>query len=127
MAAASTNCISITLKVVVLRLALSHVLFSLAFLKPMYKVLGETHSSQQIPHQKASCPPSASLGKQGGGATVLREGPDIVTRETCIPTSLNINNLGKAAMLYPALFCSWGQAKLSLLIIGQSCAYVKFS
>jgi hypothetical protein len=26
------------------------------------------------------------------------EGCDIVTRETCVPTSLNINNLGKAAV-----------------------------
>jgi hypothetical protein len=39
-------------------------------------------------------------GKQGGKATVLREGCDIVTRETCIPTSLNLNNLGKASELH---------------------------
>jgi hypothetical protein len=31
-----------------------------------------------------------SSGKQGGGATVLGEGYDIVTGETCIPTSLNV-------------------------------------
>jgi hypothetical protein len=54
-----------------------------------------------------------SSGKQGGGATVLGEGRDIVTRETCIPTSLNVNNLGKAAVLHFALFCGWGHAKLS--------------
>jgi hypothetical protein len=30
----------------------------------------------------------------------LGEGHDIVTRETCIPTSLNVNNLGKAAVLH---------------------------
>jgi hypothetical protein len=41
-----------------------------------------------------------SSGKQGDGATDLGEGPDIVTRETCITTSLNINNIGKAAMLH---------------------------
>jgi hypothetical protein len=41
-------------------------------------------------------------GKQGGGATVLREGRDIVTKGTCVPSSLNLNNLGKAAMLYSA-------------------------
>jgi hypothetical protein len=37
--------------------------------------------------------------KQGGGATVLGEGCDIVTRETSVPTSLKVNNLGKAAVL----------------------------
>jgi hypothetical protein len=51
---------------------------------------------------------------------------DIVTRETCVPTSLNINNLRKAAVVHFALFCRWGHAKLSLLIIGHSCVYVKF-
>jgi hypothetical protein len=30
-------------------------------------------------------------------------------------------------VLHFALFCGWGCAKLSLLIIGHSCAYVKFS
>jgi hypothetical protein len=44
-----------------------------------------------------------SCGKQGGGARVLWESHDIVTRETCIPTSLNVNNLGKAAVLHFAL------------------------
>jgi hypothetical protein len=68
----------ISLKVLALRLALSHVLFSLAFLKSMYKVLsaescsgGDTpdsvsHQPIKIPHQKASCPPSVSI--LGGGA-----------------------------------------------------------
>jgi hypothetical protein len=70
-----------------------------------------------------------SSGKQGGGATVLWEGCDIITKETLIPTSLNINNLGKSAVLHftLALFGSWGHAKLSLPIIGHSCACVKFS
>jgi hypothetical protein len=31
---------------------------------------------------------------------VLWEGSDIVTRETCVPTYLNVNNLGKAAALH---------------------------
>jgi hypothetical protein len=67
-----------------------------------------------------------SSGKQGGGATVLWEGCDIVTRETCVLLlSLNVNNLGKAAVLHFALFCGWGHPKFSLLIIGNSCAYVK--
>jgi hypothetical protein len=56
--------------------------------------------------------------KQGGGAAVLGERRDIVTRETCIPTSLNVSILGKAAVLHFAfaLFCGWGHAKLSLPI-----------
>jgi hypothetical protein len=41
-----------------------------------------------------------SRGKQGGGATFLGEGRYIVTRETCFPSSVNINNLGKAAVLH---------------------------
>jgi hypothetical protein len=40
-----------------------------------------------------------SSGKHEGGARVLREGHDIVIGETCIPTSLKVNNLGKAAVL----------------------------
>jgi hypothetical protein len=38
-------------------------------------------------------------GKQGG-AVVLREWHDIVTGETCIPATLNFNNLGEAAVLH---------------------------
>jgi hypothetical protein len=30
---------------------------------------------------------------------VLGEGRDIVIGETCVPTSLNVNNLGEAAVL----------------------------
>jgi hypothetical protein len=48
-------------------------------------------------------------------------------RETCNPTSLNINILGKAAVLHFALLCSWGHAKLNLPIIEHNCAYVMFS
>jgi hypothetical protein len=43
-----------------------------------------------------------SSGKQGG-AVVLREGCDIVTGETFVPASLNVNNLGEAAVLWPGL------------------------
>jgi hypothetical protein len=116
----------------------------------MYKVLSaetcfgrdtqQPAAANQNPHPKDSSinPPSKRLasffsesfissGKQGGGATVLGEGFDIVTRETCIPTSLKVNNLGKAAVLHFALFCDWGHAKFNLPIIGHSCAYVKFS
>jgi hypothetical protein len=68
-----------------------------------------------------------SSGKQEGGATVLGEEHDTVTRETCIPTSLNINNLGKAAVLHLAsFFCGWGHPKLSLQITEHNCAYVRF-
>jgi hypothetical protein len=61
--------------------------------------------SHKLPtiNQPSKNPPSKNLtssfhesfissGQQGGGATVLGEGHDTVTRETCIPTSLNINN-----------------------------------
>jgi hypothetical protein len=95
----------------------------LAFLKPMYKVLSAERCSGRDTQPAAAAsvaanqnPPSKNLpsiphqnnllssfsksfissGKQGGGATVLREGCDTVTRETCIPT---VNNLGKAAVL----------------------------
>jgi hypothetical protein len=43
-----------------------------------------------------------STGKQGGGAKVLKEVFDTVTRETCISTSLNLNNLRKEAVLHLA-------------------------
>jgi hypothetical protein len=48
-----------------------------------------------------------SSGKQEGGTAVLWEEPDIVTRETCVPTSLNLNNLGKAVVLHFALAFLW--------------------
>jgi hypothetical protein len=35
-----------------------------------------------------------------GGSVVLGEGSDIVTGETSIPASLNVNNLGEAAVLH---------------------------
>jgi hypothetical protein len=49
---------------------------------------------------------------------------DIVTRETCNHYSLNINILGKMAVLHFALvlFCGWGHAKLSLKLIGHNYA-----
>jgi hypothetical protein len=34
-----------------------------------------------------------------GRAVVLREGHDIIPGETCVPTSLNINNLGEVGVL----------------------------
>jgi hypothetical protein len=56
-----------------------------------------------------------SSGKQGG-AVVLGEGHIIVTGETCIPASLNINNLGEAgvlhfSLLWPGLYQSWATDK----------------
>jgi hypothetical protein len=81
------------------------------------------------PHPKTSGPLSARLlhpvEEKEVEQQFLGGGHDIVIREACVPASLN--NLGKAAVLHPALFCSWGHAKLSLLIIGHSCAYVRFS
>jgi hypothetical protein len=47
---------------------------------------------------------------------VLGEGHGVVTRENFLPTLLNINNLGKAAVLHIVLYCSWGSVTLSLYI-----------
>jgi hypothetical protein len=54
----------------------------------------------KAPKQKASSFSESFVpsGKQDG-AVVLKEGCDIVTGETCIPPSLNINNLREAAVL----------------------------
>jgi hypothetical protein len=60
-------------------------------------------ANQNLPSKSLKSSFSESFiysGKQGGGATVLWEGRDIVTRETCVPASLNVNNLGKAAELH---------------------------
>jgi hypothetical protein len=50
-------------------------------------------------------------GKQGGAA-VLGKGCDIVTGETCITASLNINNLGKAAELLHLAFIGFSYSAL---------------
>jgi hypothetical protein len=87
----------------------------------MYKVLSaESSSGKDTAASMAASqnPPSKSLpsknltssfresfissGKQRGGATVLREGGDIVRRETCVATSLKVNNFTKAAVLHLA-------------------------
>jgi hypothetical protein len=79
--------------------------------------LVETHQPVAAAAAANQNPPSKSLasffsksfisnGKQGGGATVLREECDIVTRETCIPTLLNVNDLGKSAALHPTSLSS---------------------
>jgi hypothetical protein len=56
-----------------------------------------------------------SSGKQGGGATVLREGHDIVSGETCVPTSFSehkqLRKSSCAAFWLLSLFCDWGCAK----------------
>jgi hypothetical protein len=52
-----------------------------------------------------------SSGKQGGAA-VLGEGCNIVTRGTCIPASLNVNNLEEAAVLhFPLLWLGLCQSQ----------------
>jgi hypothetical protein len=59
-------------------------------------------ASSKKPKAKSKSLPSSfskSSGKQGRDA-VLRVLHDIVTEETCVPASLNINNLGKAAVLH---------------------------
>jgi hypothetical protein len=91
-------------------------------------VLVETHSSQQqqqqqqrqpvkIPHQKASRPPSGNLLYPVVNKEVEQQFSgrgDIVTRETCDPTSLKVNNLGKAAVLH------FASHSLLLLGLGQT-------
>jgi hypothetical protein len=56
--------------------------------KPQSKSLASSFSESLI-----------SSGKQCGTA-VLGERHDIITRETCVPASLNINNLGETAVLH---------------------------
>jgi hypothetical protein len=79
-------------------------------------------ATKQPTHPPSKNPPSKNLassfndsfissGKQEGGTTFLGEGCDTVTRETCAPTSLNINNLGKAVVIHFVL--------RSLLWLGQ--------
>jgi hypothetical protein len=68
--------------------------------------------------------------KQGGGATVLREGCDAVIRGNYVPASLSVNNLGKAAELHLAilLFSAVGAVlHLSLQNLEHNCAYVLIS
>jgi hypothetical protein len=88
---------------------------------PKVLVLRPRHTTAAPPSQAASSqqPTTSSFSKsfiytckQGGGAMVLGEGHDIVTRETWDSYSLKINILGKAAVLHYALtpFCSWGCA-----------------
>jgi hypothetical protein len=54
--------------------------------------LVETHNRQEPANQNPLSPFSKSFissSKQGGGATVLREGCDTVTRETCVLISFS--------------------------------------
>jgi hypothetical protein len=56
-----------------------------------------------------------------GGAVVLGEGRDIVTGETCVPVSLNVNNLGEAAVLhYPFLWPGLCQSQPKINILGKA-------
>jgi hypothetical protein len=62
---------------------------------PLISSITQQQQQQQPHSQPIKNPPSSfskffiSSGKQGGGATVLGEGCDIVTRETCVPTSFS--------------------------------------
>jgi hypothetical protein len=80
------------------------------------KLLWWRHTNQQqqwqpikILHQKALGTPSGSLLYLVVNKEV-EQGPDIVTRKTRVPTSLNLNKLGKAAVLYLALLSSVARA-----------------
>jgi hypothetical protein len=93
-------------------------------------ILQSSNQSPSINSQSFFSESFISSGKQGGGATVPREGCDIVTRENCIATPFSEHkqlkkNSCAAFCLHP--FCGWGHAKLSLQIIEHNCAYVKFS
>jgi hypothetical protein len=66
----------------------------------MYKAESCSGGDTQQPVSANQNPPSKSLmasfnesfissGKQGSGATVLREGHDIIIRETCVLTSFS--------------------------------------
>jgi hypothetical protein len=75
-------------------------------------------TNQSIPHEKIPLhPPSGSLLYPVVNKKVEQQfsgrGCDVVKRETCIPTSVNVNTLGKYLCFLP-VFCGWGLAKLSL-------------
>jgi hypothetical protein len=73
----------------------------------------QQHSHKQPTNQKTHQSLFTQVNKEveqqfsGRGVTLLQEKP----------ASLNVNNLRNAAELHFALFCHWGHAKLSLLII----------
>jgi hypothetical protein len=80
---------------------------------PSQKPKAKAPSTSQ--RQKAPFPPSGVFinSCKQGGAAALREEHDIVTGETCLSASLNINNLGDpAVLLFPV--CGQGCAYLSL-------------
>jgi hypothetical protein len=123
------------LKVSALRLASNSPLaillqqfFSLPKASHIKKPKSKKSFKQKPPKQKPqsnSCASSFSesfifSGKQGG-AGVLREGHDIVTGETCIPASLNINNLEEAAILhFPLLGQGYANLNLQINILGKA-------
>jgi hypothetical protein len=137
--ALSKNSISITLKVSVLRLKLSHVFFSIAFLKPISRVLGAEGWGQlgcALRWRHTTAPSTSSKliyrGKQGCGATVLWGGCDIVVignRRNLQLLCSKRKHLRKrsCAALCPHPLLELGPCQLSLQIIGYSCAYLKFS
>jgi hypothetical protein len=65
-----------------------------------------------------------SSSKQGGGATVLREGHDIVTRETCNSYFSEQKQLKKSSY---AAFCLQLGPCQTQPVIEHNCAYVGFS
>jgi hypothetical protein len=62
------------------------------------KPQSKKHQSK-APKEKASFSESFISSSKQGGAAVLRES-DIVTGETCVPASPNVNNLGEAVVLH---------------------------
>jgi hypothetical protein len=99
------------LKVLVLRLASNSFPFSSFFpfqKPPTSKKLSPSESQKQKsqsegPDQKPGISFSKSLipSSKQGGAVVPGEEHDTVTGETCVPASLNVNNLRKAVLHFP--------------------------
>jgi hypothetical protein len=105
--------------------------------------LVETHNSQrqwqpiripikkpfhQSPIKNPSCPPTVSesfisSGTQEGAATALQEGHDIVTTETCIPTSFSeCKHLRKSSCASHALL-QLGPCQIQLWFIPVALAH----
>jgi hypothetical protein len=79
----------------------SHIQIAFPVRKPKAKASKQKAQSKSLASSfSESFIPS---GKQGGTA-VLGEGCDIVTGETCVPASLNINNLGEAVLHFRLLW-----------------------
>jgi hypothetical protein len=67
-------------------------------LQQFFSLPKASHTESKKPVSSIS--ESFIISDKQGEAGVLREGCDILTGETCVPASLNVNNLGEAAVLH---------------------------